>query len=336
MSEHIPSSNNQATDEIDLAQLLQLIKKGFKNLGSVFLRIFLFFKKYAIILLGLAVLGVAISFGLNQIISKKLKTDVIVRPNFDSEDYLHGVVEELNAKIRANDTAFFNTVGVNAESLEGFEIVLEEITSEENMEADEKEMKARYLETLKDFKDQGFVIDIIRSELNEKSIMDYKLSFLYINAEQGPEVVQKLIAYINTNEYFDSLKEVSVKNAKSRIENNSKLIKQIDELVDNYSNSLATETAKSGNSTLYFEKESALNVPSLLSLKNRLIKEVEEKNLAIKQQSDFISIINFGSSQEVKKRFFSNRMFMIPLFLMMGFLLYVFIRYLNAKAKEIE
>ncbi len=336
MSDHLPPSNNQTADEIDLGQLLKLIKKGFKNLGNVFLRIFLFFKRYALILLGLALLGIAISFGLNQIISKKLKTDVIVRPNFDSKDYLYGVVEELNAKIKANDTAFFNIIGIKAENLDGFEIELEAIISDEHMEADEKEMKVRYLETLKDFKDQGFVIDILRSELNEKSIIDYKISFLYLNGEQGPKVVRKLIAYINTNEYFNGLKEVSVKNAKSRIENNTKLIKQIDELVGNYSNSLATQTAKSGNSTLYFEKESALNVPSLLALKNRLIKEVEEKNLEIKQQSNFIDVINLGNTQEVKKRFFGNRMFMIPLLLMMGFMLYVFIRYLNTKAKEIE
>ena len=49
--------------------------------------------------------------------------------------------------------------------------------------------------------------------------------------------------------------------------------------------------------------------PALLSLKNSLIKEVEEKNMELKQQSSIISIINMGNTQVVKKPFFSNRMF---------------------------
>ena len=122
MSEHLPSSKNQAADEIDLGQLLRLIKKGFHNLGNVFLRIFLFFKKYGFIMAGLAILGVAISFGLNQIISEKLKTEVIVRPNFDSKDYLYDVVAELTANIKAKNANFFTSIGIEMEDLEGFEI----------------------------------------------------------------------------------------------------------------------------------------------------------------------------------------------------------------------
>jgi len=333
MSEHLPSSKNQAADEIDLGQLLRLLKKGLHHLGNVFLRIFLFFKKYALILVGLVALGVAISFGLNQIISEKLKTEVIVRPNFDSKDYLYDAIDELMANIKAKNTNFFTSIEIEMEDLEGFEIEIEPI---EDAEKEDEEMvvnQMRYLEALSNFKDQSYVVDIIRSELTEKSVVDHKISFIYANELTGPGISRKLLELINANDYLEELKEISINNAKKRVENNTRLIAQIDELVANYTKSLANESP-AGAGTLYFEKET-LNVPSLLVLKNNLSKEVEEKNLELKQQSSIISIINLGNTQVIKKPFFSNRMFKIPMVLVVGFLLFVFVRYLDRKAKEI-
>ena len=282
MSEHIPSSKNQATDEIDLGQLLQLLRKGLHHLGNVFLRIFLFLKKYGLILVGLVILGVAISLGLNQIISKKLKTEVIVRPNFDSKVYLYDVVNELTANIKAKNENFFSSIEIELEDLKGFEIELEPIENAEKEDEDMVVNQMRYLEALSNFKDQSYVVDIIKSELTEKSVVDHKISFIYTNELTGPGVSRKLLKMINANDYLESLREISAKNAKNRIENNTKLIDQIDTLVTNYSKSLTADNSRSGSGTLYFEKENALNVPSLLALKNTLKKEIEEKNLELK------------------------------------------------------
>ncbi|QCX01868.1 hypothetical protein FGM00_17745 [Aggregatimonas sangjinii] len=335
MSANTPSSKNTASDEIDLGQLLQLLKRGFHQLGNVFLRIFLFFKKYALILIGLAALGVAISFGLNQIISKKLKTEVIVRPNFDSKDYLYDVVNELTANIKAENENFFKSIGVELEDLKGFEIEIEPIEDVVKEDEDEVMNQMRYLEALSNFKEQSYVVDIIKSELAEKSVVNHKITFLYTNELTGPEISRKLLKLINTNDYLEEFREISVSNAASRIEDNTKLIIQIDDLVANYSKSLTNESSKPGTGTLYFEKENALNVPSLLTLKNNLIKEVEEKKLELKQQANIISIINLGNTQVVRKSLFNNRMFTIPMVLVLGFLLFIFLRYLDRKAKEI-
>lgn len=335
MSENRPSSNNQATDEIDLGQLLQLVKTGFHKLGNVFLRIYIFFRKYALILLGLVILGMVVSFGLNQIISKKLKTEVIVRPNFDSKEYLYDVVAEFTANIRAKNETFFSSIEIDLEDLKEFEIEIEPIEDDVKEDKEVISNQMRYLEALSNFKDQSYVVDIIKSELTEKSVVDHKISFTYLDEITGPAISKKLLQLINTNEYLEGLMEVSVKNANTRVANNMKLIDQIDELVTNYSKGMNDKNSGSGTGTLYFEKENALNVPSLLSLKNRLSKEVEEKNLELKQQSNIISIINLGNSQVVKTKFFSNRMFMIPMALVTAFLLFILIRYLNKKAKEI-
>ncbi|TMM58959.1 hypothetical protein FEE95_05870 [Maribacter algarum] len=336
MAEHIKPKNSNVSDEIDLGQLLQLVKKGFHNLGNFFLRVFIYLRRNILKLIGLAILGLAISFGLNQIISKKLKTDVIVRPNFESKNYLYDVVDELAANIKSRNEAFFGTMDISIADLEGFKIEVEAIEDEEVKTDDSILNEMKYLEVLQNFKDESFVIDILRSELSEKSVIDHKITFTYKDAAKGPAIVEKMMGYINTNEYFNDLKTVYAANAKSRIVQNTQLIEQIDGLVDNYSKALLAEKQKSGTGVVYMEKENTLNVPSLIQMKNELLKEIEVKRLEVAQQTGVLSILNFGKTQEVKKSFFNQTYFLIPVLLVAGFLLLSFFNYLSRKAKEIE
>lgn len=336
MANQIPPKNPSASDEIDLGQLLELIKKGIKSFGNFFLRIFIYLRRNALKLVGLLVLGLAISFGLNQIISKKLKTDVIVRPNFESKNYLYDVVDELASNIKSRNENFIQEMGISATDLEGFKI---EVTAIEEEEVKTEEVvlnEMKYLEVLQNFKDESFVIDILRSELSEKSVIDHKITFTYKDPTGGPALVEKLMSYINTNTYFNDLKAVYTENAKSRIEKNTLLIDQIDELVDNYSKGLLAEKQKSGTGVVYMEKENTLNVPSLLNLKEKLLKEIEVKRLEVAQQTGVLSVLNFGKTQEVSKSFFNQTYFLIPTILVVGFILLSFFKYLERKAKEIE
>ena len=336
MADQIPSKNPSASDEVDLGQLFDLIKKGIKNFGNFFLRIFIYLRRNVLKLGGLVILGLAISYGLNKIISKKLKTDVIVRPNFESKNYLYDVVDEIAANIASRNESFFQEIGVSVKDLEGFRIEVEAL-GEEVEKTDEVVLgDMKYLEVLQNFKDESFVIDILRSELSQKSVLEHKITFNYKDRAKGPAVVEKLMNYINTNEYFNELKAVYEQNAKSRIEKNTLLINQIDELVDNYSKGLLAEKQKSGTGVVYMEKENTLNVPSLLSFKDKLLKEIEEKRLETAQQTGVMSILNFGKTQEVNKTFFKQTTFLIPTILVVGFILLSFFKYLERKAKEIQ
>jgi len=336
MAEQIPPNNSNTADEIDLGQLLKLINKGLHNLGNFFLRIFIYFRKNILKLVGLIILGLGISFGLNQIISKKLKTDVIVRPNFESKNYLYDVVDELAANIESKNASFFETLDISTEDLKGFRIEVQAIEDEEAKTDDGILNEMRYLEVLENFKDESFVIDILRSELSEKSVIDHKITFTYIDATSGPRLVESMMSYINTNKYFNDLRAVYMDNAKSRIDKNTRLIGQIDGLVDNYSIALLSEKQKSGTGVVYMEKENTLNVPSLLDLKNELLKEIEAKKLEIAQQTSVLSILNFGRTQEVSKSFFNQTYFTVPILLVIGFILLSFFQYLSRKASEIE
>ena len=174
-----------SNDEIDLGQLFNMIGKGFKNLFNWFLRVYIYLKKNFFILLALVVVGAIIAFGLNQIVPKKLKTEVIVKPNLESKGYLYDVVNEIQANIKAKDTIFFSRIGIKVSSLKGYEItidqVLDKTNSEDNLE---------YLELLEKFQENGLVGDVIRTEILKKSTLDHKISFYYIDAEKGQKFAE--------------------------------------------------------------------------------------------------------------------------------------------------
>ncbi len=336
MAEQFPPNTPQPSDEIDLGQLLQMIGRGIKKLGNVFLRLFTYLKKNALILIALIALGVAANFLLNSFVPKKLKTDVIVRLNFESKNYLYDVVDEIASNIKAGNESFFSNMGIQVADLKGFHIEIEAIENAEEKNGDALIEEMKYLEVLQNFKDESFVIDILKSELFQKSIVEHKITFTYKDSKKGSGVVEKLLEYINSNSYFEHLKNVYTENTKTRIEKNTVLINQVDKLVANYTAAILTEKNRSDGSMVHFEKEYPLNITDLLELKKNLIKEIEEKKLEIIEQKNVLSIINLGKTQEVKKPFFNKRIVAIPIYLVLAFFLFSFFGYINEKAKEIE
>ena len=333
MAENQPFKNT-SSDEIDLGQLLKLIGNGFKKVGNVFLYAFLYLKKNMLILIGLVVVGVLAGFLLSTIVEKKLKTETIVRPNFESKDYVYDVIDEIQANIYSKDTVFFNQMGVDIADLEGFKIEITPITDPEEAKED-AEQDLMYLELLQGFKEESFAVDIMRSVLTQKSIVAHRITFTYIDADTGSEIAQKMLDYINNNNYFKEVITAFRENAQLRIDQNTMLIGQIDNLVNNYSKTLNNRQLEKAPGTVILENESALNISSLLTLKNRFVKEIEEKRMELSEQKNLLSVLNMGKTQKVRKPLFNNRIFTIPMALLAVFFLFSFLKFINARAKNL-
>ncbi|MBU3026694.1 hypothetical protein [Zobellia galactanivorans] len=334
MTDNKPNSTT-SSDEIDLGQLLKMIANGFNRVGIAFLRVFLYLKKNALILIGLIVLGVVISFVLSMLGNEKLKTETIVRPNFDSTDYVYDAIAEIQSNINSQDTAFFQKMGISVQDLKGFRIDIQPI-SDATETKDEAEQELEYLKLLQDFKEESFVVDIVRSELTKKSIIAHRITFTYIDAEKGNVIAEKFLKYINENTYFNKIIKTYRENAELRINKNTLLISQIDNLIDNYTKTLLRDTEKRPQGSVYMESESALNIGTLLSLKNRFLKEIEEKKSELAEQTEVLSVINMGEPQVFRKPFFNNKFFLVPTALVVLFFLVSFIRFLNRRAKELQ
>jgi hypothetical protein len=325
--------NQNNSDEIDLGQLFQMIRNGFNKLGVLFLRLFIYLKKSALILIGLVVLGVAIGYGLKFITTEKVQLDVIVRPNLESKDYLYDMISEIESSIKVRNEAFLNNLGISKDDLDGFEISIESIKKEKEEGKEEKELK--YLEVLQKFQNTDLIADVLREELLKNTELIHRISFKY-KKPKGEEVARKLMDHINSNSYFTQLLLVEKDNSKERIEKNKVLIAQIDTIIQNYSKNLNNNSTTLETGKLVVQNEEKLDVTGLITLKTELIEDIEDQKIELNELTGPISVINFGNPHQVSKSFFSNSIIILPLILIVAFFVLTLLKYLNKKASEME
>ncbi|WP_343486897.1 hypothetical protein [Allomuricauda sp. d1] len=331
MADNAQKTSN-SSDEIDLGQLFQMIGNFFNRIFRGFLRFFLYIKKNFFILLGLVILGVAVGFGLKQISSEKMKTEVIVRPNIESKDYLYDVVAEIQANIKAKNRAFFEPLGIDIEKLKGFEAKVESLGDKNSKLEDE----LKYLELLKGLDISREVGDVIKDEILSRNSLNHKITFFYKDGTGGHESAKKLMEYINSNPYFNELIAVYLDNAKDRIQKDTELIKQLDELIAQYAANLAAEKNQQNTGQITLSDEEQVDLPALFELKNNLIRDIEAKNVELKTRENAIKVINFGKPQKVKIPFFGKTLVLLPLLFVGGFFLWSILKYLNQKASELN
>ena len=333
MAENNTSNNTNPSDEIDLGQLFQMIGDVFNRIFRSFLRLFLYLKKNVLILLGLVILGGAIGFGLNKIVDKKLKTEVIVKPNLDSRNYLYEVVSEIQSNIKAKDTLFFKDLDISIENLKGFNITVESLgDTRKNVE-----QGMEYLELLKGFEGSSEAIsDIVRAEILSKStLINHKITFYFKDAVIGQEYARKLMAYINSNEYFMELIDVYNENAEERIKQNTALVEQIDGLISSYGDKLSsTDNSPTPQGTISFDTEEKINLRALFDLKNSLLKDMESKKVELETRTEAVKVINFGKPQPITNPVFQKNIILFPLILLGIFFTISILKYLNIKSNE--
>ena len=317
--------NKNSPDEIDLGQLLNMIRLGLRNVFGAFLKTYGFVRKNIFILAGLVAVGLLIGYGLNQVVTKRLKTEVIVKPNLESKNYLYDVINEIQANIEAEDEAFFGNMGIDVKNLKRFEVLIEPV----GVRAKNLEDEMKYLELLQNFENTGIISDIVREEILDKSSLNQRITFFYKDARLGRDYAQKLMDYINSNEYYNGLVEVQRANAKNRIEEDKALLKQVDAIIENYSNTMAQENTLSVNETFVLDNQERVNITGLFDLKNTLIRDIEKKNMELTKNTEAIKVINFGNTQQVQKAFFTENIVLIPLILIALFFLISAIRNLN-------
>ncbi|MFX0556036.1 hypothetical protein ACOCEA_04520 [Maribacter sp. CXY002] len=324
------TTNSTSSDEIDLGQLFKLIKKGFDSVFRFILRVFLYLKKNIIILITLTAIGLALGYVLNKITSKKLKTEIIVKPQLESKNYLYEVINEIDANLKSNDTVFFKNMGVNISDTKGLEITISRVEGDVSSEGDIK-----YLELLQSFENTAAISDILRTELQNKSSYNHKITLFYKDPIKGQKVIDKLVNYLNTNKYFEELIEVSRSNAKNRISQNQKLLEQVDEIISNYAKKMVRDDNVSSNDRIVLDNQETVNITGLFSLKNNLIQDIESKKLELIRINEPIKVINLGKPQVVQKSFFGKNIVLIPLLFLTIFFLMSFIKFLNKKTKEL-
>ena len=317
-------------DEVDLGQFFQLINRGFKQIFLGLLSVFLFVKRNVLWLGGLIVVGVVLGILLKFIVVEEHKLDVIVTPMVDNTQYLNSVVSEIQANIKAQDTSFFLSLGMDISKMKSFDV---ELTPLRTTVAESRPEDKDFMELLIEFGQSEAAEEIIRSELLERITQDHLITFYFKNVDIGEQYAKRLLEYINSNAFYKELNTVSRENAEERIHRNDSLLAQIDILIENYTARMKEEV-KTQAGSLVLDNQEALDVPSLFELKNQLIRDSEDKRLELIRREEAIRILNFGKPHQVEKPLFGNWMVLLPLVLVGLFLLIAFLKYLDKQADE--
>jgi non-homologous end joining protein Ku len=128
---------------------------------------------------------------------------------------------------------------------------------------------------------------------------------------------------------------ISRNNAQGRIEQNELLLEQVDRIITNYTNNLASKNNAVSSERIILDNQEQVNIADLFEYKNLLIRDIEIKKLELAEQTQPISIINFGKSHEVQKSFFGKNLVLIPSMFILIFLFVSFLFFLNKKSKSI-
>jgi hypothetical protein len=129
------------------------------------------------------------------------------------------------------------------------------------------------------------------------------------------------------------LVQTQIENGKKRIRENDSLVRQIDRLIENYTEKLARDLS-GVQGQLILDNGESLNVPALFQLKYELAKDTEQTKLELQMNRDPITIVNFGKPYKVDKPFLLKNIILFPLILIGIFLSITLIQYLDRKTTE--
>lgn len=305
-------STNSQDQEIDLGLVVKGIKNFFQGIiNSVFDFIF-FLKKKILLVISLFVIGLVLGYFLDK--SSSYTQDILVMPNFGSNEYLYKKIDFLNSRIIENDTAFFNSIGVsNSEIIGKIEIKAVNGVFQFVNQGDENKQN---FELIKLMAEDGNIEEIVKDVAISKNYYLHNITFKTKEKISQKNVIDPILNYLQDNDFYKKQQKIYQKNIDNKIKFNDSLIVQIDKLILNLSNN------KGGNISFSEEK----GISELINKKDLLIKETQKLFL---NQSLFEEIIKTQnvSINNLNTKGLNHKMksFLPILFIILYVILYNFI-----------
>jgi hypothetical protein len=265
MSANVPQ--NQDEQEIDLSQISKKIGEFFEGVSRLIFQGILLIKKNISKLLILLFIGFGLGFYLDQIINR-YDSQIIVAPNFGSNDYLYSKIELLNSKIKENDTVFLKELGfVNSKNIKG--ITIEPILDVYKF----ANRNPENFELLKLLAENGDLNQIVRDNLTSKNYPFHALNISTSKVITTEGLINPLLTYLNASEYYSKIKVEKLKIIENKIRENDSIIKQIDGFLSVARNN----TKEKSNNLVYYNENLQLN--DIIKTKDDLIKEKGERRM---------------------------------------------------------
>ena len=305
-------STNSQDQEIDLGQIGKGIQNFFQGIINSFFDLIFFLKKKIIIVGSLFIIGVALGYFLDK--NGSYTQDILVMPNFGSNEYLYKKIEFLNSRIIENDSVFFKSIGVsNSEMIGKLEIKAVNGVFQFVNQGDENKQN---FELIKLMAEDGNIEEIVKEVAISKNYYLHNITFKTKEKISQKNVIDPILNYLQDSDFYKTQQKIYQKNIDNKMKFNDSLIVQIDKLILNLSFN------KGGNISFSEEK----GISELINKKDQLI---NEKQSLIINRSLFEEIIKIQnvSINNINTKGLNHKMklFLPILFIFLYVIIYNFI-----------
>lgn len=275
--------------EVDLSNITKGIGNVFDGLSSYIYRGIRFLVRNVIIIAILFVIGLGLGIYLDST-QKTYDNQIIVVPNFNSNDYLYAKVELINSKIKEGDTLFLKNIGIkNPKKIT--QIKINPIVDIYKFVAN-NEQNYKLLQLMAEDSD---INKVVEEKITSKNYAYHIITFSTTEKTSEEKTVKPILDFLNDNLFYKKLQVEFVNNIKVKMTANEQTIAQINGILEAFSKN-NTDGSKS-SSLVYYNENTQLN--EVIKTKDELIREQGSHRLdlvgldkIIKDNSKTINIEN--------------------------------------------
>ncbi len=269
--------------EIDLGQISRKIGRKFQNLIFSCIQ---FFIKNAIVIILLIIVGAGLGYSLDKS-GKTYDHQIIVKPNFQSTDYLYGKINLINAKIKEKDTVFLKSMGLEYPG-KIFKIKIEPVI--------DPYLFVRYeeknFELLKLIAADSDMTKTLKDNVTSKNYTYHLISFTTKEKITNENTINPLLEDFSNSDYFKILQKQTIENLIAKIQANDQTLAQIDAILNSFSNT--TNTNIKNDKLIYYNENSQLD--DILKTKYELVSEQGNRKIEMLNYDKIIKDISIISN----------------------------------------
>lgn len=316
------SQNNADNQEIDLSQISKKIGNFFENISTSIFKAIVFVKKNIKVIGILFFIGVGLGLYID-ISNKTYSNQLIVSPNYESNDYLYSKINLINSKIRENDTVFLKEVVGFKDPWKIRKINIQPINDVYKF----IDNKPSNFELIKLMAEDGDLAKIIENNVTSKNYPNHIIIYTTIGITTNEQTVNPILKYLNNTDYYKSIQKENLNNINLKIKENDSIIKQIDGVLNSFSR--AVNGSQRNNKLIYYNENTQLN--DVIKTKNELILEQGYHRIELVNLDKIIKDNSVIINNKTEDSLFEKAAFILPLFFIV---IFVLIRYFNVFYKK--
>jgi hypothetical protein len=318
-------SNSPDNQDLDLGQLSKKVKNYLSRANDSFFDGILFLKRNIIIIAILFIVGAGLGI-YKDTVGRNYEQKVFVIPNFGSTDFLYEQAAFISYRLRTQDTAFIKAAGIkNPEKFVKLKIepVIEIYEFIEDKDVDEDDRKFQLFQLIAE---NGDMDKMLKDKTTSKYYKKHLITITTNGKATKDEIIEPLLKYVNSNEYFLKMKDEYIKNLELKTAANDTILKQIDAILNDFS-------GKKGNTGLVYYNDNT-DLSGVIKLKNKIIAEQAQNRIDKVNFSGIVKDSGIVLNVASKSLTGGRMMFILPILFILIFV--IFVKFRNYYKKQIQ